>query len=187
MRSSILSIFASARYEQSVTRAVANRLIEQLATETNSKVVQRDLAAGIPFINEQWVEANFTEAEKRTVEQQQVLTLSDHLIQELQQADRIVIAAPIYNFGIPASLKAWIDQIARAKLTFRYTSSGPVGLLRHKKAYLVMASGGVPLGDPADFASPYLKQALQFIGINDITVIDANQTPDRLADIASVG
>ncbi len=185
MSSSILSVNSSARYEQSVTRAVANRLVEQLSADNNASVIERDLAAGMPFINEQWVTANFTDADQRTTEQQQVLTLSDHLIGELKQADHIVIASPIYNFGIPASLKAWIDQIARAKITFRYTSSGPVGLLENKRAYLVMASGGVTLGDPSDFASPYLRQALQFIGIDDITLIDANDEAAALSRIAA--
>ncbi|MEM9209697.1 MAG: NAD(P)H-dependent oxidoreductase, partial [Pseudomonadota bacterium] len=83
------------------------------------------------------------------------------------------IGAPIYNFGVPAVLKAWVDMIARARLTFQYTDKGPVGLLEGKRAYVVVASGGVSVDSPVDFATPYLRQALRFIGIEDVTVIPA--------------
>ncbi len=81
----------------------------------------------------------------------------------------------MYNFGIPAALKAWIDMIARARLTFRYTADGPEGLLKGKKAYLVYASGGVPVNSAADFATPYLRHALAFVGITDVEVITADR------------
>jgi len=97
------------------------------------------------------------------------------LVEELKAADTIVIGAPIYNFNIPAALKAWIDLIARARLTFKYGENGPVGLLKNKKAYIVMASGGVPIGSAMDFASGYLQHVLAFVGITDVTIIDASQ------------
>jgi FMN-dependent NADH-azoreductase len=97
------------------------------------------------------------------------------LIAELEAADTIVIGVPLYNFGIPAALKAWIDLIARARRTFRYTEAGPEGLLKDKKAYLVVASGGVPVGSDYDFATGYLRHVLGFVGITDVTVIDAGQ------------
>jgi FMN-dependent NADH-azoreductase len=104
-----------------------------------------------------------------------VLAFSDLLVQELQQAKNVVIASPIYNFGIPAVLKAWVDLIARAKLTFKYGEKGPVGLLHGKKVYLVMASGGVPINSDYDLATKYLIKAMSFVGMSDIQVIDANK------------
>jgi len=104
-----------------------------------------------------------------------VLAHSDELIAELEAADTIVIGVPVYNFAIPAALKAWVDQIARARRTFRYTETGPEGLLKGKKAYLVVASGGVPVGSDYDFATGYLRHVLGFVGITDVTVIEAGQ------------
>lgn len=136
---------------------------------------KRDVAAGLPFVNEQWVNANFTDPAERSVAQQQTLAQSDQLVKELQAARQLVIGVPVYNFTIPATLKAWIDLVARARETFRYTANVPEGLLKIDKAYLVAASGGVPIGSDMDFATGYLRQVLGFLGINDVTVIDANQ------------
>ncbi len=86
-----------------------------------------------------------------------------------------MIGIPIYNFNIPAVLKAWIDMVARVKLTFEYTANGPVGLLKDKKAFLAFSSGGVPIGSEMDFASNYMKHVLSFIGITDVTVVDASK------------
>ncbi len=91
----------------------------------------------------------------------------------------IVIGAPIYNFGVPATLKAWIDQIARARLTFRYTENGPQGLLTGKKAYILAATGGTEVGSAIDFATPWLKFVLGFIGITDVEVIAADRGMSR--------
>ena len=104
-----------------------------------------------------------------------MLGFSNELVAELENAEHIVIASPIYNFSIPATLKAWVDLIARVGLTFRYTDNGPVGLLENKKATVVMASGGVPIGSDMDMASSYLKFALAFIGISNVNIIDASQ------------
>ncbi|WP_289303271.1 FMN-dependent NADH-azoreductase, partial [Methylophaga sp. UBA3996] len=123
--------------------------------------------------NEDWIHANFTDPEQRTEQNKQALKTSDQLVEELQAAEILVIASPIYNFSVPAVLKAWIDQVARARVTFRYTENGPEGLLKAKKAYLVMASGGVPLGSEVDYASTYLNQVMNFLGIHDVTVVDA--------------
>jgi FMN-dependent NADH-azoreductase len=92
----------------------------------------------------------------------------------LQQANTILIASPIYSFQIPAALKAWIDLVARAKETFKYTENGPVGLLTGKQAILVITSGGTKLGSDIDFVSSYLRHVLAFIGINDLTIIDGS-------------
>jgi FMN-dependent NADH-azoreductase len=97
-------------------------------------------------------------------------------------ADVLVIGVPVYNFGIPASLKAWVDMIARARLTFRYTESGPVGLLRGKRAVLVVASGGTAVGSEIDFATDYLRHVLGFLGIDDVEIIAANRVMPRGED-----
>jgi FMN-dependent NADH-azoreductase len=178
----LLVVNSSGRYQGSVTRAAAEQVEAELAAATPKlKVVRRDLGVGLPFIDEQWIAANFTDPTERQPAQKESLQLSDNLVKELQAADSIIIASPIYNFSIPAVLKAWIDLIARARLTFQYTESGPEGLLTGKKAYLVMASGGVPIASKADLATQYLIQVLGFVGISDIEVIDANQLELKLA------
>lgn len=170
----ILAIEASARHEGSISRRLAADLLAALEQRHGDvRITRRDLATGLPLIDEAWVNANFTPDEDRTAEHRQVLALSDELVEELQAADVVVIAAPIYNFSVPAVLKAWIDMIARARLTFRYTDSGVEGLLTGKRAYVIVPSGGVPIGSPADFATPYLRHALGFVGIEDVEFIGA--------------
>lgn len=176
----ILEVSASGRRADSVSRKLSNEIIEALETREGAvEVARRDLSQGIPLVDERWIQANFTPEEERTRDQREVLSTSDSLVEELQAADVIVIGSPIYNFGVPAALKAWVDMIARARKTFRYTSSGPEGLLKGKKAYLVIASGGVPVDSPVDFATPYLRHALGFVGITDIDVIAADQLNSR--------
>ncbi|MBV6632059.1 MAG: NAD(P)H-dependent oxidoreductase [Alphaproteobacteria bacterium] len=175
MTKSVLRIDSSARYEGSVTRDLADRLVAQL-TEDGGAVVTRDLSVNAPsFVNEAWVGANFTDAAERTEEQVQLLVESEALVQELEAADTLVIGVPIYNFGVPAALKAWVDMVARARRTFRYTENGPEGLLTGKKAYLVVASGGTAAGSEIDFATGYMRHVLGFIGITDVTLIAADQ------------
>ena len=180
----ILDIQAGARSDGSVSRALSADLIAALEDRYGDVEIQRrDVAAGLPFIDEAWVTANFTPDEERTPQHQATLALSDELVAELKAADVLVIGAPIYNFSIPATLKAWIDMIARARLTFRYTDNGPEGLLEGKKAYVLVPSGGVPVGSPVDFATPYLRQALAFVGITDVEFVGA-QGADRGNDQA---
>lgn len=172
----ILRVDASARVEGSVSRQLADALISELGERAPAvSVVQRDVSLGLPFVDAAWVGANLTDPAARTAEQRQVLAHSDSLVEELTAADVLVVATPIYNFGVPASLKAWIDQVARARLTFRYTESGPVGLLSGKKAYIVMASGGTEVGGGIDFATPWLRFVLGFLGITDVEVIAADR------------
>ncbi len=174
--SKLLEISASARSASSASRQLTRDLIAALdARHGDVQVTRRDLAKGVPLIDEAWVEANFTPEESRTDSQRETLAFSDALVAELKDADILVIGTPLYNFSIPAALKAWIDMIARARLTFRYTENGPEGLLEGKKAYVVMATGGVPAGSPADFATPYLRHALAFIGITDVEFIAADR------------
>lgn len=175
MNNEILHINASARVDGSVTRELSAQLVQQLQHHYDAGIVSRDLAGGVDFIDENWIGANFTDPAERTTEQKDALALSDSLVSELEQATHIVIAAPIYNFSVPAVLKAWVDQVARARVTFRYTENGPEGLLKGKKAYLVVASGGVPLGSEVDYASTYLRHVMGFLGIDDVTLVNANE------------
>ena len=136
-----------------------------------SHVIRRDLAATpLPQVDGTWITSRLVPEADQTDADRASLALSDTLIAELQAADTIVIGMPIYNFGMPAALKAWIDLMARPKITFAYTESGPVGLLKDKRAIVAVASGGVPVDSAVDFATPHLRQVLRFVGIQDITV-----------------
>lgn len=180
----VLAVHGSGRRQGSVSRMLTADVLAALERrEGGIAVAHRDLAAGIPLVDGAWIGANFTADERRTADQRKKLAVSDALIEELEAADIVVIGAPIYNFGVPAALKAWIDMIARARKTFRYTANGPVGLLQGKKAYVVIASGGVPVDSAADFATPYLRHALGFVGIDDVEVVAADRL-NRNADDA---
>jgi FMN-dependent NADH-azoreductase len=172
----ILRIDGSARYTDSVTRRLADQVVARLQRQhPGAAVTRRDLATGLPHVTEDWIAANFTPAAERSPGQREVLALSDALVAELKAADAIVLAAPMYNFSVPAAVKAWIDQVCRAGETFRYTAEGPVGLLADRPVYLVLASGGVPVGSAADYASDYLRHVFGFIGIRDVRVIAAER------------
>ncbi|MBW8328159.1 MAG: NAD(P)H-dependent oxidoreductase [Thiobacillus sp.] len=172
----VLRVDASARGEGSVSRQLADLMLDELAGRVHGvSVARRDVASGLPFVDADWVAANLTEPDARNVAQRQVLAQSDDLVAELMAADVLVIATPIYNFSVPASLKAWIDQVARARLTFRYTEYGPEGLLSGKKAYVLVATGGTEVGSAIDFATPWLKFVLSFLGITDVEVIAADR------------
>ena len=177
----ILRIDASMRTEGSVTRELADA---HVARQPEARVIPRDLAvAAPPFHDSEWISANFTDAAERTPEQIEALTLSDSLIEELRAADEIVIALPVYNFGVPAALKAWFDLVARAGVTFSYRPDGPVGLLKGKRATILVASGGTRVGSEIDFATPWLRHALRFIGITEVEIVAADAMgsgPERL-------
>ena len=172
----VLLVTASAQQDGSVTRRFAAEMVAQLqAQHGHVVVVQRDVSKGLPFIDAAWVNANFTPADKRSREQRMILSQSDALVQEIKDADIVLIASPIYNFSVPASLKAWIDMVARVGLSFNYTPEGPVGLLKDKRAYIVMASGGTQFGSEIDYASGYLRHVLGFLGIDDVSLIAAER------------
>lgn len=172
----VLFVTASAQQDGSVTRRFAAEMIEQLQVlHGQVEVTRRDVAKGIPFIDAGWVSANFTPADKRSSGQKARLSQSDALVQEIKDADIVLIASPIYNFSVPASLKAWIDMVARVGLSFNYSPEGPVGLLKGKKAYIVMASGGTQFGSDIDYASGYLRHVLGFLGIDDVSLIAAER------------
>ena len=171
----ILRIDASARHTGSITRDLNDTVVAHLNNTSDVTVKERDLADGpLPQIDEAWIGANFTPADNRTDAQRETLGLSDTLVSELEAADIVLIGLPIYNFGVPAALKAWIDLVARAGRTFRYTANGPEGLLEGKKAIVTVASGGTTAGSDIDFATGYIRHVLAFIGIEDVDVIAAD-------------
>jgi FMN-dependent NADH-azoreductase len=172
----VLRVDASARIEGSISRQLADRMVDGMqARIPEITVTRRDVAQGLPFVDDAWVNANLADPDARDASQREALTGSDALVAEVMDTDVWVIATPIYNFSVPASLKAWIDQIARALLTFRYTEQGPQGLLAGKKVYILTATGGTEVGSAIDFATPWLKFVLGFLGITDIEVIAADR------------
>lgn len=169
----ILRLDSSARRTGSASRELASRLIDRLTGDT--VVIARDLADGVPLLGESTLAAMWTPPADRTDDHRAELAVADAYIDELMTADAIVIGMPIYNFGPPAALKAWADLVARAGTTFRYTEHGPEGLIADKPVFVVVASGGVPVGSPMDQASPWLRTFLGFLGLRDVTVIAAEQ------------
>ena len=169
----ILRIDASMRRQKSVSRMLADEMVAALGARKSSvQVMNRDLAAGIGIVNAAWIEAERTSEENRTSDQRALLTQSDALVSELQAADDIVIATPIYNFSVPAALKAWIDLICRDKITFVYENDSPRGLLSNKRATVIVTSGGTLAGKDIDFTTSYIRHILGFIGVDDVTIID---------------
>lgn len=171
----ILQLNSSIRGEQSHSSRLANELTSRLREQAPAAGFKlRDLAVqSHPAIDPQALQALFTPAEQRSSEQQARVALDDALIAELQAADTLVLAVPMYNFGIPVQLKNWIDAVARAGVTFRYTANGPEGLLTGKKVYLVLARGGIYRNTPNDSQLPYLKTLLGFLGMSDVEVVFA--------------
>jgi FMN-dependent NADH-azoreductase len=181
----ILRIISSPRKGESYSKKLGNGIVEKLQAANSGSTVQvRDLTATpFPHLEEAHLQSFFTPAESRTPEQQAAVRHSDEAIAEIMAADVLVIDAPLYNFGIPSVLKAWVDHIARAGITFRYTAAGPEGLVKGKKVYVAMASGGVYSEGPAagyDFVAPYLKAVLGFLGMTDVTVarVEGTAVPD---------
>ncbi|MEP5154925.1 NAD(P)H-dependent oxidoreductase [Planktotalea sp.] len=178
MTQNILRIDSSVNASSSKSRDFADKII---AKHPDAVVTVRDLAGvALPQIDDAWAQARLVPADERNGAEQETLALSDQLIEELHAADTVVMSVPIYNFSIPASLKAWIDLIARPKETFAYGENGPVGLLTGKKAIIAFASGGTVIGSDIDFASGYLRHVLAFIGITDVEFV----TKDSIADYA---
>ena len=174
--SNILYITASIRSDaESVSRGLGQSIVDGLAAKSGASVTTRDLAANdLPYVSAERFAANLTPAADRTPEQAELAAIADTLIAELQAADTIVIATPVYNFGPPATLKAWADLVARAGTTFQYTANGPEGLLKGKKAYLAIATGGTPVGSDVDFMSRWLTFFLGFLGITDVEMVAAD-------------
>jgi FMN-dependent NADH-azoreductase len=175
----ILQVNSSARLfengQGSHSARIAGELVERLLAEhADATVTVRDLArTPHPAIDETALAALFTPEAQRTPEQAARVALDDALIAEIQAADVVVLAVPMYNFGVTSQLKNWIDAIARARVTFRYGPNGPEGLLTGKKVYAVMTRGGQYAGTPADSQTPYLRSVLAFLGMKDVEFIYA--------------
>lgn len=169
----ILRIDSSARTDGAYSRILMDTFISELVSIAT--VVERDLTESLPHVDADWVAANNTAADERSPEQNAKLSVSDALIDELEAADTLLMGLPIYNFGVPAALKAWIDQVCRARRTFAYSENGPVGLLKDKRAIVVYVSGGTLIGSDIDFASNYVRHIMGFIGITDVTFIAADK------------
>jgi len=175
----ILQINSSARSwangQGSQSTRLASELVEQLlAANPGATLTLRDLTANPhPALDESALGALFTPAEARSAEQHARVALDQVLIDEVKAADVIVLGVPMVNFGITSQLKNWIDAIAKAGITFKYTATGPVGLIEGKKVYAVLTRGGVYRDQPHDTQVPYLRQTLGFLGITDIEFIYA--------------
>ncbi|MBO0935307.1 NAD(P)H-dependent oxidoreductase [Fibrella sp. HMF5335] len=178
----ILHLISSPRKWASASIQLGNAIVDQLQNANpNSTVTVHDLTdKPFPHLEEVHLQSFFTPTENRSPEQQEAVRHSDQAIAELQAADAIVIGVPVYNFGVSSTLKAWIDHIARAGVTFRYTANGPEGLIEPgKKVYLAVASGGIFSEGPGaaiDFVVPYLKTALGLLGLTDVSVVRVEGT-----------
>ncbi|RWY50065.1 FMN-dependent NADH-azoreductase [Mucilaginibacter gilvus] len=174
----ILHLISSPRGAESVSLKLGNAIIEKLqAANPGSTVITHNLASTpFPHLEEVHITSFFTPAEKQSPELAGAIKHSDEAIAELMSADAIVIDAPVYNFQIPSTLKAWIDHICRANKTFSYSENGPVGLVKGKKVYVSISSGGIYSEGPMkayDFIEPYLRGVLGFLGMTDLTVYRA--------------
>jgi len=178
----VLQINTSLFGEHGQSSRLAASLVEQLLGP-NDRLIQRDLAADpVPHLTAQRFSAFTTAEAERTAEQREVAAYSDRLIDELRAADVVVLGLPMYNFGVPSSLKAYFDHVARAGVTFRYTAQGPQGLLTGKKGYVLATRGGFYRGTSRDSQSSYVRDFFAFLGIDDVEFIYAEGlavSPDK--------
>jgi FMN-dependent NADH-azoreductase len=182
----ILQVNASARRDGAHSTRIADAIVERLrAASPKTRLTVRDLAVQPhPMVDEMALTALATPPDRRTPEQAARVALDDALIAEVQAADVLVLGVPMYNFGVPVQLKNWIDAIARAGVTFRYTEQGPVGLLAGRRVYLALARGGRYRDTAADTQVPYLKTVLGFLGMTDLHFVYAeglNMGPESAA------
>jgi FMN-dependent NADH-azoreductase len=194
--STLLHIDSSPLYGRSVSRQLTGAFVDQWkSSHTDGTVIDRDLnATSILPISAEWVGAAYTPEGARTAQQKERLALSDTLLAELEQADEYVIGVPMHNFGVPAVLKLWIDQISRVGRTFSYADGTPKGLLTGKKATFIIATGGIYDAQTRmssfNFVEPYLRSVFGFLGVTDATFLTAggtaalNQGLDRDAFLA---
>ncbi len=171
----VLVIESSARQQGSISRNLTAQFLARWQAAHPADVIRvRDLAAEpVPHLDDLLLSAWMTPAEQHGAAQQAALARSDALTAELLEADVLVLAAPMYNFAIPSTLKAWLDHVLRAGVTFKYGENGPQGLLRNKRAFVLTARGGLYAGSSLDHQEPYLRQALGFIGIEAVQFIHA--------------
>jgi len=171
-----LVILSSILGDRSHSKQLADHLVARVKqAEPAAVITTRNIgAAPLPYFDGATAGALFTPADARTLEQQRIVELSDTLVAELKEADRIVFAVPVYNFNLPAQFKTYLDYVARAGVTFRYTPEGvPEGLVKGKQVFVLTARGGKAEGTPSDTMTPYLRQMLAFLGMTDVTFIAA--------------
>jgi FMN-dependent NADH-azoreductase len=172
----LLQINASINHDNGQSSQLANQFVAAFRTRyPAATIVTRNVAAAepVPHLNAERFGAFITQPDERSTAQHAVVAYSDTLINELKQADIIVLGLPMYNFGVPSQLKAYFDHIARAGVTFKYTDKGPVGLLTGKKVYVFAARGGIYAGTPLDTQTSYVRDFLRFLGMNDVEFIYA--------------
>ena len=168
----ILQLNTSILSNEGQSTLLANDFVEALRKD--EKLIVRDLARDpVPHLDAERFSAYTTAKEKRTARQEQAVAYSDKLIGELKEADVIVLGLPMYNFGVPSMLKAYFDHVARAGVTFRYTATGPVGMLAGKKVYVLAARGGIYAGTPRDTQTAYVRDFFAFLGVTDIEFVYA--------------
>jgi len=168
-------IDSSARKDGSTSRALAKKLLDKIK-KPEDEVIYRDLDDEMVFVSGLTESGMKIEEKDRNEHHKKMFELSDKLVNELKESDIIIISAPIYNYGPPATLKAWADLVARVGETFRFKPDGRrEGLLRHKRAFLVITSGGTKLNSNEDFLTPWLKFILNFFGIEKVEVVSADQ------------
>ena len=171
----IYQIDSSARKEGSTSRALAKKLLDKIKSPED-EIIYRDLNNEMVFVSGLTESGMNIEKKDQTDHHKKMFELSDQLVKELKESDIIIISAPIYNYGPPATLKAWSDLAARVGETFKFKPNGRrEGLLKNKKAYLVITSGGTKLNSKEDFLTPWLKFILNFFGIEKIETINADQ------------
>ena len=171
----IYQIDSSARKDGSTSRALAKKLLDKIK-KPDDEVIYRDLNDEMVFVSNLTESGMNIEKKDQTDHHRKMFELSDQLVKELKESDIIIISAPIYNYGPPATLKAWSDLAARVGETFKFKPNGRrEGLLKNKKAYLVITSGGTKLNSKEDFLTPWLKFILNFFGIDKIETINADQ------------
>ncbi|MFQ6572643.1 FMN-dependent NADH-azoreductase [Pseudomonas sp. UM16] len=173
--SRVLVIESSARQQDSISRQLTRDFVSQWqVAHPDDQITLRDLAVNpVPHLDANLLGGWMKPEDQRNADELQALARSNELTDEVLAADVLVLAAPMYNFTIPSTLKAWLDHVLRAGVTFKYTETGPQGLLTGKKAYMLTARGGIHAGATTDHQEPYLRQVMAFIGIHDVTFIHA--------------
>ncbi|WP_410217781.1 FMN-dependent NADH-azoreductase [Paracoccus sp. (in: a-proteobacteria)] len=182
----ILHLDTAITADASVSRQLTTDIVSRLRdANPDATVTYRDLNNGVLAIDTDWFHAVRVGTDAPTAGQQAQIDTSNTLLDEVRAADTLVIGLPVYNFSLPAQLKNWLDQIARAGVTFRYTAEGPEGLLKGKRAFVAYTAAGTPFGSDLDHASGYLRHMLGFLGITDVTFVPADGLAmDREAGMA---
>jgi FMN-dependent NADH-azoreductase len=167
----VLRVDSGVDHGASVSRKLADELVRRVVGP-DDRLVERDVSLGLPFVDVPWVAAAFGDGDRAA------LSLSEELIAEAMSADELILVAPVYNLGIPATLKTWIDQVVRVGITFRVTPEGPEGLLPLRKAWIVTNSSGTVIGSPLDFNTNYLRTVLHIVGVTDVTIVAPRERLD---------